>query len=141
MSRDDANVTGGESDVGKPAGRKQQDARESRLMDREVPVPAASGHAVLHDWLDGDAEQARVREAEGSSQVELWNRINEETRMLRSRTTPVHVQKAIMSALPDEMASPSAGIVGRTGLSAKTILIAAVAAVAGAAAVAVRFIR
>src|SRR5881394_1046698 len=100
--RRDENVTGGDSDVGKPAGDRKQDARESRVMDREVPLPSAPGHAALHDWLDGDIEQSRARDSEGAQQVDLWNKINEETRMLRSRTTPVHVQKAIMSALPNE---------------------------------------
>jgi hypothetical protein len=131
MRRDEENVTGGDSDVGRPGGKTKQDARESRVMDREVPLPTAPGHAVLHDWLDGDVEQARARDVEGSSQVELWNRINEETRMLRSRTTPVHVQKAIMSALPDEApASPTATI---RRVSPKTIFLLVVVAAAAAA--------
>ncbi len=138
MRRDEANVTGGDSDVGRPAGKPKQDARESRVMDREVPLPTAPGHAVLHDWLDGDVEQSRARDVEGSSQVELWNRINEETRMLRSRTTPVHVQKAIMSALPDE--APANSIATMRQVTPKTIfLLAAVAA--AAAALAAGFLR
>jgi hypothetical protein len=137
MRRDDANVTGGDSDVGRPAGKPKQDARESRVMDREVPLPTAPGHAVLHDWLDGDVEQSRARDVEGSSQVELWNRINEETRMLRSRTTPVHVQKAIMSALPDEAPAASTGTVRR--VSSKTVWLLAAVAVAAAATAAALF--
>ena len=131
MRRDEANVTGGDSDVGRPAGKPKQDARESRVMDREVPLPTAPGHAVLHDWLDGDVEQSRARDVEGSSQVELWNRITEETRVLRSRTTPVHVQKAIMSALPDEAPSASAATMRR--VSPKTIVLLGAVAVAAAA--------
>ncbi len=131
MRRDEANVTGGDSDVGRPAGKTKQDARESRVMDREVPLPTAPGHAVLHDWLDGDVEQSLARDVEGSSQVELWNRINEETRMLRSRATPVHVQKAIMSALPDE--APANSTATMRQVSSKTIyLLVAVAAAAAA---------
>jgi hypothetical protein len=138
--RRDENVTGGESDVGRPAGKPKQESRGSRLMDREVPVPSAPGHAVLHDWLDGEVEQSRVRDAEGSSQVDLWNRINAETQMLRSRTTPVYVQKAIMSALPDETPSTSSRVAARTGISPKMIfLLAAVAA--GAAAFAAGLFR
>lgn len=133
MRRDEANVTGGESDVGRPAGKPKQDARESRLMDREVPIPAAPGHAFLHDWLDGEVEQSSVRDAEGGSQVELWNRINAETRMLRNRTTPVHVQKAIMSALPDGTPSTSLKAVSRTAFNPKLILLLAAVAAAGAA--------
>lgn len=133
MRRDEENVTGGESDVGRPAGSRKPDERESRVMDREVPLPAAPGHAALHDWLDGDAEQARARDAEGGPQVELWNRINAETRMLRSRTTPVHVQKAIMSALPDEAPSTSTGLFARSGVSPRTMFfVAAIAALAAA---------
>jgi len=102
-------------------------------MDREVPVPSAAGNAVLHDWLDGEVEQARARDAEGSSQVDLWNKINAETQVLRSRHTPVHVQKAIMSALPDETPAVSSKATPRTGVSPKMIfLLAAVAAAAAA---------
>lgn len=133
MRREEANVTGGDSDVGKPAGNRKQDPGESRLMDREVPLPAASGHAVLHDWLDGEADQSRARDSEGSSQVELWNKINAESRMLRSRSTPVHVQKAIMSALPDETPSTSATMMSRTGMSQRTMFFIAAAAAAAAA--------
>jgi hypothetical protein len=140
MRGDEANVSGGESEVGRTAGKPKQDARESRLMDREVPVPAASGKAVLHDWLDGEVEQSRARDAEGSSQVDLWNKINAETQVLRNRHTPVHVQKAIMSALPDETPSASSTLASRTGLSPRMIfLLAAVAA--GAAAFAAGLFR
>lgn len=131
--RRDENVTGGESDVSRPAGKPKQDARESRVMDREVPLPTAPGRAALHDWLDGEVEQARARDAEGNLKVELWNRINAETQMLRSRTTPVHVQKAIMSALPDEAPSASAGVLRRAGLRPKFLLIVAAAAAVAAA--------
>ena len=138
MRRDEANVSGGESDVGRP-GKPKQDAREPRVMDREVPLPAASGNAVLHDWLDGEVEQSRARD-EGGQQVELWNKINAETRMLRSRTTPVHVQKAIMSALPDETPSVSAIARPKTAMSGKT-LFAIVALAAAAAAFAAAALR
>ncbi len=131
MRRDEANVSGGESDVGRP-GKPKQDTREPRLMDREVPLPAASGNAVLHDWLDGEVEQARARD-EGGKQVDLWNKINAETRMLRSRSTPVHVQKAIMSALPDEAPATSRMTSPKTAMSRKTMfIIGAVAAFAAA---------
>lgn len=131
--RREENVTGGESDVGRPAGKPKQDARESRVMDREVPLPTAPGHAALHDWLDGEVEQSRARDAEGNLQVDLWNRINAETQMLRSRTTPVHVQKAIMSALPDEAPSTSAAVMRRTALSPRFLFIVAAATAVGAA--------
>jgi len=130
--RRDENVSGGESDVGRPAGKPAQE-RESRVMDREVPLPAVPGHAALHGWLDGEVELPRARDAEGSSQVELWNRINAETQMLRSRATPAHVQKAIMSALPNETPSTAASLVSGTTISRKTMfIVAAVAALAAA---------
>jgi len=109
MRRDDASVAGDEGEgVGRLRGGKKNDERESRLMDREVPLVAGVGHAALHDWLDGELDQSRARDAEGASQVDLWARINAESEMLRRRTTPMYVHKAIMSALPDETPSPVA---------------------------------
>lgn len=52
---------------------------------------------------------------------ELWKKINNETEMLRRRTTPMHVQQRILSSLPEipSMTQPprvgskvSPGIVG-----------------------------
>ncbi len=52
---------------------------------------------------------------------ELWKKINDETEMLRRRTTPMYVQQRILSSLPDppaktqqQDASPklSPGVVG-----------------------------
>lgn len=39
---------------------------------------------------------------------ELWKKINDETEMLRRRTTPMHVQQRILSALPDPPAKTQA---------------------------------
>ena len=137
MRHDDAELAGGEgeSEVRKPHGKT---ARESRVMDREVPLSSVPDHAALHDWLDGEIEQSRARDAEGTPQIDLWTRINAETEMLRRRTTPIYVQKAIMSALPDETPSASRGLWTRATKSRKTVLV--VSAAVAAAALAVRFL-
>ena len=58
--------------------------------------------------------------------TQLWKKINDETEMLRRRTTPMHVQQAIMSALPDPPAKSqetkrdakiSPGIIGVIGIA------------------------
>lgn len=58
--------------------------------------------------------------------TQLWKKINDETEMLRRRTTPMHVQQAIMSALPDPPAKTqqtrrdvkiSPGIIGVIGIA------------------------
>ena len=139
MRHDDAELAGGEgeSEVRKPYGKT---ARESRVMDREVPLSSVPDHAALHDWLDGEIEQSRARDAEGTPQVELWTRINAETEMLRRRTTPIYVQQAIMSALPDEIPSTSRGLWARTSKSKTTVAVIAAAVVAATAA-AIAFLR
>jgi hypothetical protein len=139
MRRDDAELAGGEgeSNVRKPHGKT---AGESRVMDREVPLSSVPDHAALHDWLDGEIEQSRARDAEGTQQVELWTRINAETDMLRRRTTPIYVQQAIMSALPDQVPSASRGLWARASKSRKTVIVIT-AAVVAATALAVSFLR
>src|SRR5438270_11180384 len=107
MRRDDAELAGDEGESNAP--RRTKPKAGERVMDREVPLRASPEHAALHGWLDGELEQSRAREAEGSSQVDLWAKINAESEMLRRRTTPVYVQKAIMSALPDETPSTVTG--------------------------------
>jgi hypothetical protein len=43
----------------------------------------------------------RGDESDPTPDSELWKKINSETEMLRRRTTPMHVQQRILSALPD----------------------------------------
>ena len=38
----------------------------------------------------------------GQDQSPLWDKINDEAEMLRSRTTPVYMKQRIMDALPDK---------------------------------------
>lgn len=134
MRRDDASVAGNEGEgVGRLRGTKKSDEVESRLMDREVPLAAGAGHAALHDWLDGELEQSRARDAEGASQVELWTRINAESEMLRRRTTPMYVHKAIMSALPDEAPSTVTRWTTALGTKPGMLMIVAAAVIAAGA--------
>ncbi len=131
MMRDDSNLAGGMADAS-AQGKKNRVGQEPRLTDREVPLTGGGGHGVLHDWLDGEVEQARAREAEGGPQVELWTKINAESEMLRRRTTPMHVQKAIMSALPDEAPDTrTSRLQKRTGMSPVVIAVIAAAVLAG----------
>jgi hypothetical protein len=100
MMLDDAGFERNDKSTGhEPVQRK--DKASERLYDREVPLTGTSSKAMLHDWLDGEIDQMRVSEAEGSSKVELWTRINAESEMLRRRTTPIHLQQRIMASLPD----------------------------------------
>lgn len=43
----------------------------------------------------------RGEESDIPPDTALWKKINDETDMLRRRTTPMHVQQRILSALPD----------------------------------------
>ena len=100
MMLDDAGFDRNDKVAGRePVQRKEKPAEQ--LYDREVPLNGASGHGLLHDWLDGEVDIMRASEAEGKSKVELWTRINAESEMLRRRVTPVHVQQRIMASLPD----------------------------------------
>jgi hypothetical protein len=100
MMFDDAGFERNDKSIGRePAQRKDKPAEQ--LYDREVPLAGVSGHAMLHDWLDGEVDVMRASEVEGKSKVELWTRINAESEMLRRRVTPVGVQQRIMASLPE----------------------------------------
>jgi hypothetical protein len=131
MRRVDAELAGGEGESN--VRKRTKPAQEPRVMDREVSLRATPEHAALHGWLDGELEQSSAREAEGSLQVDLWAKINAESEMLRRRTTPVYVQKAIMSALPDETPSAATWWAKRvTQKPATVVLVAAGVAAIGA---------
>ena len=72
----------------------------SALTDREVPIGSGQGNAALHAWLDGEGSMAAAVQAD-RRQVEFWNRLSADVEVRRQMTTPVHVQAAIMAALPD----------------------------------------
>jgi len=46
--------------------------------------------------------KAAQSEHGGGDAVDLWNKINDEAEVLRSRTTPLYVHKRIMDALPSD---------------------------------------
>jgi hypothetical protein len=100
MMLDDAGFENEKVTGREPAPRRDKPAEP--LYDREVPLNGTSGgHALLHDWLDGEIDAMRASEVEGKSKVELWTRINAESEMLRRRVTPVGVQQRIMASLPE----------------------------------------
>jgi hypothetical protein len=67
----------------------------------------------------------RGDESDPPPDSELWKKINSETEMLRRRTTPMHVQQRILSALPDPPSKAqqtssfklSPGIMGAVGIA------------------------
>lgn len=76
-------------------------APETRpLADREVPLSRRTTPPAVHAWLDGELPESAVRRGDYARDVEFWSRINEAAEARREVRTPVHVQAAIMAALP-----------------------------------------
>jgi hypothetical protein len=100
MMLDDAGFERNEKTTGRESVPRKEKSSE-QLYDREVPLTGTAGRSLLHEWLDGEVDVMRASETEGKSKVELWNRINAESEMLRRRVTPVHVQQRIMASLPE----------------------------------------
>ncbi len=73
------------------------------VTDREVPLDGASLQPALHAWLDGELPESAVRRGDMVRDVEFWHRVNKETELRRSTRSPVHLEAAIMRALPDAM--------------------------------------
>ena len=71
----------------------------------------------------------RGDESELPPNSELWKKINNETEMLRRRTTPMHVQQRILSSLPDPP-SKTQPANAKSGLSPALIAVAAVVLIA-----------
>ena len=57
--------------------------------------------------MTGDGEGMKTmddkknKKPAGQEQSPLWDKINDEAEMLRSRTTPVYMKQRIMDALPE----------------------------------------
>jgi hypothetical protein len=83
----------------------RREQSEAPLSDREVPLDSLRMHPSLHAWLDGEVEEEFARTSAGSRKVDMWGSINQQTEVLRHRTTPVYLQKRIMDALPDSYAA------------------------------------
>lgn len=79
------------------------EAAESRLADREVPLPGMSSADkavdVINQWLDGEVNENVARHADARS-VDFWKRVELDAGVMRSRKTPTHVAAQIMSAIP-----------------------------------------
>lgn len=76
------------------------------LSDREVPLNPRRTPAVVQAWLDGEVSMVDASRGDTGSDVEFWNRLNEQAAERRHMRTPVHVQQRIMQAIPQ--AAPSA---------------------------------
>ena len=81
---------------GEPAKGERTDGTEP-LVDREVPIEAASTPPIIHAWLDGEpVDQAALHAAGGYA---LWSRVQAETSRRRRMVTPTPVSGAIMEAI------------------------------------------
>jgi len=110
------------------------------VADREVPIPSGQATLLLHQWLDGEIPVSQVTASQnGSDAVDLWNRINNEAELLRSRTTPLYVHKRIMDALPDDLYRLRQPWYRRPLTFTPTAIIIAAAALVGIGAVIARF--
>ena len=70
------------------------------MSDREVPLGGGRPTPVVQQWLDGEVTEAAARRADAHD-VELWQRINEETERRRRMTTPAPLFDRIMAAIPE----------------------------------------
>jgi hypothetical protein len=94
-----SDARGGENTVRRDrANNAPTDTRA--LTDREVPLGSGQANSALHAWLDGEGSMAAAMQAD-RRQVEFWSRIGVEAEARRQVKTPVHLQEAIMAALPD----------------------------------------
>ena len=101
-----SDARGGENTVRRDrANNAPADTRA--LTDREVPLGSGQANAALHAWLDGEGSMAAAVQAD-RRQVEFWNRLNADVEVRRQMKTPVHLQEAIMAALPDR--APQAAV-------------------------------
>jgi hypothetical protein len=89
----------------------QRDAASDRaanrpMADREVPLPGLAAAddpsmVAIHQWLDGDLAEADARRVD-TKQVDMWNRVADETNRRRRMVTPSYVAANIMNALPEK---------------------------------------
>jgi hypothetical protein len=80
-----------------PAGTNRGDV----VSDRQVSLGGDTHPALaVQQWLDGEGTETAARRA-SSRDVDLWERINEETARRGRMTTPAPVMGRIMAAIPD----------------------------------------
>lgn len=86
-------------------------AADSRLTDREVPLPGAmaadSPTDQVFGWLDGEVPELAARKAD-SRRVEFWKRVDLEADRLRNTRAPAHLAAQIMAAIPVREPGPGA---------------------------------
>jgi hypothetical protein len=84
--------------------RRPEPARPTRgdvASDRQVSIGGVPHPALaVQQWLDGEGSEAAARRA-STRDVELWERIAEETDRRGRMTTPAPVMGRIMAAIPD----------------------------------------
>lgn len=86
------------------AGQRRPDPvgvpRGDVVPDREVALGGVSHPALaVQQWLDGEGTETAARRA-NAREVDLWNRINEETERRGRMTTPAPVMNRLMAAIP-----------------------------------------
>ena len=74
----------------------------SPMVDREVPIVAATPFEAMHRWLDGEGSEAEaIADAESARYVALWRRVGEETTRRRAAAGPsADFTDRLMAALP-----------------------------------------
>ena len=75
-------------------------ARNAPMSDREVPLGGGRPTLLVQQWLDGEVSEATARRADAHD-VDLWQRINEETERRRRMITPAPLFDRIMAAIPE----------------------------------------
>jgi hypothetical protein len=84
--------------------RRPEPARPGRgdvVSDRQVSIGGVTHPALaVQQWLDGEASETAARRA-NARDVELWDRINEETERRGRMKTPAPVMGRLMAAIPE----------------------------------------
>jgi len=83
---------------------------------------------AVQAWLDGEEPRDHLNTTDENETAELWTRINSETEQLRRRSTPIHVQQKILSALPDLPPGGGASDATKPGFSRVVLVIGGIAA-------------
>jgi hypothetical protein len=84
--------------------RRPEPARPGRgdvVSDRQVSIGGVPHPALsVQQWLDGEATETAARRA-NARDVDLWERINEETERRGRMKTPAPVMGRLMAAIPE----------------------------------------
>lgn len=84
------------------AGREEVAAPRTQesepMLDREVPLDAATIPSALHAWLDGEPVSETELKADAKA-FELWSGVQAEAGRRRRMTTPLSMPAQIMDAI------------------------------------------